>query len=302
MHFFFKTTYLQDIRLVKHGGQAFWYGLLVLALLARRGSCPSMAGAGTFSSLFGVGPLELLSLHRTVLLGHAAFSASARTPRPCWWNRRPFRAPSPAPGCRPRRRRRRLPALRVRASPGDRDAGGRISASRCARAGKSPEGQCRQQVSRRRSWAGRDSDLSFYLRRVIACWRARDPHRCARRRPGFRRHPRLGVSAQASHGSPTKRRVVAISAALAGSGAPLPHKRQFISPDSSRSAVARPVRMSGGAGSARCRRFPRSASSPSRSIRERTPAAVSGQPRAPGRLRPGATASSFEPDGIYGRC
>ena len=34
MRFLFKTTYLQDIRLVKHGGQAFWYGLLGLALLA----------------------------------------------------------------------------------------------------------------------------------------------------------------------------------------------------------------------------------------------------------------------------
>ena len=33
MRFLFKTTYLQDIRLVKHGGQAFWYGLLVVALV-----------------------------------------------------------------------------------------------------------------------------------------------------------------------------------------------------------------------------------------------------------------------------
>ena len=34
MRFLFKTSYLQDIRLVKHGGQAFWYGLLIAALLA----------------------------------------------------------------------------------------------------------------------------------------------------------------------------------------------------------------------------------------------------------------------------
>ena len=34
MRFLFKTSYLQDIRLAKHGGQVFWYGLLVLALLA----------------------------------------------------------------------------------------------------------------------------------------------------------------------------------------------------------------------------------------------------------------------------
>ena len=33
MRFLFKTDYDQDIRLVKHGGQAFWYGLLAVALL-----------------------------------------------------------------------------------------------------------------------------------------------------------------------------------------------------------------------------------------------------------------------------
>ena len=26
MRFLFKTSYLQDIRLAKHGGHAFWYG------------------------------------------------------------------------------------------------------------------------------------------------------------------------------------------------------------------------------------------------------------------------------------
>ena len=34
MRFLFKTSYLQDIRLVRDGGQAFWYGLLGIALLA----------------------------------------------------------------------------------------------------------------------------------------------------------------------------------------------------------------------------------------------------------------------------
>ena len=33
MRFVFKTHYDQDIRLVKHGGQVFWYGLLAIALL-----------------------------------------------------------------------------------------------------------------------------------------------------------------------------------------------------------------------------------------------------------------------------
>ena len=33
MRFVFKTNYDQDIRLFRHGGQVFWYGLLALALL-----------------------------------------------------------------------------------------------------------------------------------------------------------------------------------------------------------------------------------------------------------------------------
>ena len=34
MRFIFKTDYGQDIKLAKHGGHIFWYGLLLLALLA----------------------------------------------------------------------------------------------------------------------------------------------------------------------------------------------------------------------------------------------------------------------------
>ena len=35
MRFLFKTSYDQDLRLFRHGGQVFWYGLLgVLLLLA----------------------------------------------------------------------------------------------------------------------------------------------------------------------------------------------------------------------------------------------------------------------------
>ncbi|SVD22689.1 uncharacterized protein METZ01_LOCUS375543, partial [marine metagenome] len=33
MRFIFKTSYQQDIRLYRHGGDIFWYGLLLLALL-----------------------------------------------------------------------------------------------------------------------------------------------------------------------------------------------------------------------------------------------------------------------------
>ena len=34
MRFIFKTDYDQDIRLFQHGGQVFWYGVLVALLLA----------------------------------------------------------------------------------------------------------------------------------------------------------------------------------------------------------------------------------------------------------------------------
>ena len=34
MRFIFKTDYLQDIRLAKHGGHTFWYAALMLVLLA----------------------------------------------------------------------------------------------------------------------------------------------------------------------------------------------------------------------------------------------------------------------------
>jgi len=34
VRFIFKTDYDQDIRLIKHGGQTFWYAVLGLALVA----------------------------------------------------------------------------------------------------------------------------------------------------------------------------------------------------------------------------------------------------------------------------
>ena len=34
MRFLFKTDYDQDIRLFRHGGQKFWYGALMLVMLA----------------------------------------------------------------------------------------------------------------------------------------------------------------------------------------------------------------------------------------------------------------------------
>jgi hypothetical protein len=41
MRFIFKTDYGQDIKLAKHGGQVFWYGALLLLLLAAPGCSPN---------------------------------------------------------------------------------------------------------------------------------------------------------------------------------------------------------------------------------------------------------------------
>ena len=77
MRFLFKTTYLQDIRLVKHGGQAFWYGLLVLALVASPWVVSEYWLAQlTFVLIYAVVGLGLMLLSGYTglfSLGHAAF-------------------------------------------------------------------------------------------------------------------------------------------------------------------------------------------------------------------------------------
>ena len=50
MRFVFKTTYDQDIRLFRHGGQVFWYGLLALALLVAPTLLPSITCRSSRSS------------------------------------------------------------------------------------------------------------------------------------------------------------------------------------------------------------------------------------------------------------
>jgi branched-chain amino acid transport system permease protein len=77
MRFIFKTDYAQDIRLVKHGGQAFWYGLLVLAMLA----APGVVGDYWLTqlsfiliySIAGLGLMVLAGYTGLASLGHAAF-------------------------------------------------------------------------------------------------------------------------------------------------------------------------------------------------------------------------------------
>ncbi|HVL56658.1 MAG TPA: branched-chain amino acid ABC transporter permease [Burkholderiaceae bacterium] len=77
MRFVFKTTYDQDIRLAQHGGHLFWYGLLLLALLA----APALVSEYwlaqlTFILIYGVVGLGLMLLAGFTGLfsiGHAAF-------------------------------------------------------------------------------------------------------------------------------------------------------------------------------------------------------------------------------------
>ncbi len=77
MRFIFKTDYGQDLRLVKHSGQAFWYGLLVLFML----TAPLWAGDYFLSQLSfvlvyavaGLGLMVLSGYTGLASIGHAAF-------------------------------------------------------------------------------------------------------------------------------------------------------------------------------------------------------------------------------------
>ena len=79
MRFIFKTDYAQDLRLVKHGGHVFWYGLLGVVLLA----APWWAGEYVLSqlhficiySIVGFGLMMLTGFTGQISLGHAAFLA-----------------------------------------------------------------------------------------------------------------------------------------------------------------------------------------------------------------------------------
>jgi branched-chain amino acid transport system permease protein len=77
MRFIFKTDYDQDIRLAKHGGHVFWYGLLVLGLLAAPAFVPEYWLAQlTFVLIYGIVGLGLMLLAGFTglfSLGHAAF-------------------------------------------------------------------------------------------------------------------------------------------------------------------------------------------------------------------------------------
>ncbi len=77
MRFIFKTSYAQDIGLVKHGGQRFWYGLLCLLLVLSPVLLPEYWLAQlTFVliySVVGLGLMLLAGFTGLFSLGHAAF-------------------------------------------------------------------------------------------------------------------------------------------------------------------------------------------------------------------------------------
>jgi branched-chain amino acid transport system permease protein len=77
MRYIFKTDYDQDIRLVKHGGQAFWYGLLGLVLLAAPWLLSEyMLAQLVFVLIYavvGLGLMLLAGYTGQFSIGHAAF-------------------------------------------------------------------------------------------------------------------------------------------------------------------------------------------------------------------------------------
>jgi branched-chain amino acid transport system permease protein len=79
MRFLFKTNYQQDIRLFKHGGQAFWYGALGVALLAAPWLLPdywvSQLVFIWIYSIVSLGLMLLVGFTGQVSIGHAAFLA-----------------------------------------------------------------------------------------------------------------------------------------------------------------------------------------------------------------------------------
>jgi len=79
LRFVFKTKYEQDIRLFKHEGQMFWYGLLMAVLL----TAPFVLDEYVMSqmhfvliySIVGLGLMLLVGFTGQIALGHAAFLA-----------------------------------------------------------------------------------------------------------------------------------------------------------------------------------------------------------------------------------
>ena len=79
MRFIRKTSYGQDVDLIKHSGQVFWYGLLMVIVLAAPLALDTFY-LGEVSLVFiyaiaGIGLMLLVGYTGLVSLGHAAFLA-----------------------------------------------------------------------------------------------------------------------------------------------------------------------------------------------------------------------------------
>lgn len=79
MRFIFKTDYAQDLQLLKHGGQTFWYGALAVALVFVPWLLsPYFVSQLTFVLIYSIVALGLMLLSGftgQISLGHAAFLA-----------------------------------------------------------------------------------------------------------------------------------------------------------------------------------------------------------------------------------
>ena len=77
MRFIFKTDYLQDIRLVKHGGHVFWYSGLLVAMVFAPWVVPEYWLAQLtlilIYSIVGLGLMLLAGFTGLISIGHAAF-------------------------------------------------------------------------------------------------------------------------------------------------------------------------------------------------------------------------------------
>lgn len=75
MRVVFKTSYDQDIRLFRHGGDVFWYGLLLLAPLLLDTFYLGELSLICIYAIAGLGLMLLVGYTGLVSLGHAAFLA-----------------------------------------------------------------------------------------------------------------------------------------------------------------------------------------------------------------------------------
>src|SRR3974390_3342942 len=77
MRYLFRTDYRQDLRLWRHGGDLFWYGLLLFVRLiipyALGEFYVGELGAVFIFAIAGVGLMLLVGYTGLISLGHAAF-------------------------------------------------------------------------------------------------------------------------------------------------------------------------------------------------------------------------------------